>query len=188
MPDNIISRKLIEYAGVPLAAPSANISGKISTTTAGDLYDDFYDKVDYIIDGGKTLVGLESTIVRVIDDTIQILRPGTITIEDLKKITNNVILSSENLPSKNLKHYEINKKCILVYYSDNKKIIKKINELLKNYNNPLIICSDNNKNSFKHENIISYGNKSNLEEISSNLFHMLSKTNKEDFDSLFWSL
>ena len=75
MPSNKIANLLIEYAGVPIAAPSANISGSPSGTNINDIKDEFRDKVDYIIDGGDSKIGLESTVVRVINDTIYILRP-----------------------------------------------------------------------------------------------------------------
>ena len=75
MPSNEIAHDLIEMAGIPIAAPSANISGKPSGTIIDDIYDELNDKVDMIINGGETNIGLESTVIRVIDDKINILRP-----------------------------------------------------------------------------------------------------------------
>ena len=86
MPSNEIARKLISYSNTPIAAPSANVSGRPSGTNIFDIIDELGDKVDYIIDGGDTDIGIESTVVRVIDNNINILRPGYITKEDLETI------------------------------------------------------------------------------------------------------
>ena len=85
MPSNIIAKTLIEKANTPIAAPSANISGKPSGTNIKDIFDELNNKVDCIIDGGNTDIGLESTVVRVIDNKVKILRPGKITKEQLEK-------------------------------------------------------------------------------------------------------
>lgn len=86
MPSNGIALKLIEYSGVPIAAPSANISGKPSGTEIKDIISDFKDKVDYFIDDGPSKIGLASTIVKVIDGVPHILREGYITKEQINKV------------------------------------------------------------------------------------------------------
>ena len=73
--NNEIALKLIEYAGVPIAAPSANISGKPSGTSVEDIRAELESKVSAIIDGGETQIGLESTVVKVVDEVPVILRP-----------------------------------------------------------------------------------------------------------------
>ena len=78
MPDNIIARKLIEYANVPIATPSANISAKPSGTNIKTIMNDFKDKVDYYIDGGKSKIGIGSTIVKIENGYPLILREGSI--------------------------------------------------------------------------------------------------------------
>ena len=78
MPSGEIARKLVEYAGVPIATPSANISGKPSGTNLKDIMKDFEKKVDYFIDGGESKIGIASTIVKVIDNVPHILRQGSI--------------------------------------------------------------------------------------------------------------
>lgn len=79
MPNHEITQKLIKYAGCPIAAPSANISGKPSGTNIDSIISDFEDKVDYIIDNGESHFGVASTIVQVIDGKPNILREGSIT-------------------------------------------------------------------------------------------------------------
>ena len=75
MPSNKIANKIISAAGVPIAAPSANISGKPSGTRLKDIRDELESKVSVMIDGGETEVGLESTIVKVENNIPVILRP-----------------------------------------------------------------------------------------------------------------
>ena len=88
MPSNLIAKKLIEKSGVPIAAPSANISGEPSGTNLQEIMKYFEGKVDYCIDGGNSELGLASTIVQVIDDKPMILRQGSITLEQINKILN----------------------------------------------------------------------------------------------------
>ena len=71
MPDNIIAHDLIKLSKCPIAAPSANLSGKPSGTRVCDIFNEFNNKVSYIIDGGETKVGVESTVVKVIDDIVK---------------------------------------------------------------------------------------------------------------------
>ena len=85
MPENEIALKLIEYAGVPIATPSANISGKPSGTNLKDIIEDFDGKVDYFVDGGPSKIGLASTIVQVVNGVPRILRQGSITEEQIKQ-------------------------------------------------------------------------------------------------------
>lgn len=86
MPSGEIARKLIEYAGIPIATPSANISGKPSGTNIKDIQKDFEGKVDYFIDNGESKLGIPSTIVRVINNEVHILRQGSISMEQIKAI------------------------------------------------------------------------------------------------------
>jgi len=83
IPESEIARKLIEKAGVPVAAPSANTSGKPSPTRAEHVLEDLADKVEYIIDGGACRVGLESTVLDLTVTPPEILRPGGVTHEEL---------------------------------------------------------------------------------------------------------
>ena len=87
MPSHQIARALIAVADVPLAAPSANSSGRPSPTRAKHVYDDLKDKVGIILDGGPCSVGLESTVVDGLheDNNLRVLRPGGVTVEDIEK-------------------------------------------------------------------------------------------------------
>ncbi len=91
-PSHPIARRLIELSGVPIAAPSANTSGRPSPTKAEHVIEDMMGKVDMIIDGGDCEVGLESTIILLCGDEIKMLRPGGVTLSDLEKISDKVTL------------------------------------------------------------------------------------------------
>lgn len=89
-PENKIARRLIAAAGVPIAAPSANLSGKPSPTRAEHVRYDLDGKVDMILDGGDCTVGVESTIVKVDGDRLTLLRPGGITLDMLRTLFDDV--------------------------------------------------------------------------------------------------
>lgn len=86
MPSSAIAKKFIKLCGVPVAAPSANLSGSPSPTDAEHVIDDFYDKVSCILKGPGSRYGLESTVVDCTGKHPVILRPGVITLEELRKI------------------------------------------------------------------------------------------------------
>ena len=91
-PDSPVTREIIRLAGVPVAAPSANISGKPSTTTAEHVLHDHNGKIDAIVDGGPCRVGLESTIVDLTEYQPRLLRPGGITPEQLLEILGDLVV------------------------------------------------------------------------------------------------
>ena len=89
-PDHEACRVLLERAGIPIAAPSANISGRPSPTTAEDVYNDMNGRISYILDAGPCTIGVESTVVEVHDDKVIILRPGGITKAQLERVVSTV--------------------------------------------------------------------------------------------------
>ena len=91
-PDSSITREIIRLAGCPIAAPSANISGKPSTTTAEHVLHDHNGKIDAIVDGGACRVGLESTIVDLTEERPRLLRPGGITPEQLIEVLGDLVV------------------------------------------------------------------------------------------------
>ena len=91
-PDCDITRQIIRHAKVPVAAPSANISGKPSTTTAQHVYDDHAGKIPLIVDGGPCRVGVESTIVDLTEERPRLLRPGGITPEELIAVLGDLVV------------------------------------------------------------------------------------------------
>lgn len=91
-PDNGVTREIIRLAGVPIAAPSANISGKPSTTTAEHVLHDHQGKIAAVVDGGPCRVGVESTIVDLTEQRARLLRPGGITPEQLQEVLGELVV------------------------------------------------------------------------------------------------
>lgn len=100
LPSNEVARKLIRAAGCPVAAPSANLSGRPSPTTAEHVIADLDGRVDAIIVSGSCDVGIESTVVDVTGETPEILRPGIITAEDMERVLGKKVKLDPALTSK----------------------------------------------------------------------------------------
>lgn len=101
-PSNPIAQKIIDRCGLPLAAPSANLSGSPSPTNAQRVYEDMSGRIAAIVDGGESDVGVESTVITFENDGIRILRPGGISREDLLRVCDNVVIDegvAAKLPS-----------------------------------------------------------------------------------------
>lgn len=182
MPSNKIANRLIELSG-PIAAPSANISGRPSGTKASDIIEEFNDKVDIIIDGGSTKIGLESTVVKVINGVPTILRPGYVTLEDIKKvigkaIVHDKIINNEKVLSPGLKykHYAPESKCLLVFSDKEDKQIEYINQIIKP--DMIVIGYKEHKNKIKTDNYFVHGSINNYEEISHSIFSLLREADK----------
>lgn len=198
MPSNKIALELIEKSEVPIAAPSANISGKPSGTLILDIVDELKEKVEYIIDGGISNIGLESTVVKLNGDVVNILRPGAITPEDILDIGLKVKLDShifnevkvnESVESPGMKHrhYAPNVKTILVYSKDDKKAYDGICKIINENNNKKIgiLGFEENKNKYIGKNNITFfsiGSKYDLESIAQNIFTLLRKIDKYNLD------
>lgn len=125
MPNHKVAISIIRASGLPLAAPSANLSGKPSPTTAQHVFDDLNGKIPAIIDGGQCEYGVESTVVAVGGDTVRLLRPGAITVDDLKQVVSSVEVDdgvlapldeNEQVPSPGMKyqHYSPNARVVIV--------------------------------------------------------------------------
>lgn len=91
-PSHPVARAVIEAAGVPLAAPSANISGRPSPTTFAHTYEDLQGRVDAVLDGGDCPVGVESTVVTLCGDVPRLLRPGGVTEEQLRSVLGELLV------------------------------------------------------------------------------------------------
>ena len=187
IPDSIIASTLIKQAGCPVAAPSANISGRPSGTRVEDIVDEFHNKVDYIIDGGQTDVGIESTVVKVINNIPVILRPGKVTYEDIIKVIG-VCKLDENIfkkasdvvlsPGMKYKHYAPNANCLLISSSDNETLIKEVNEQV--IDNTIVIGFKELKDKIKCSEYYIHGSINNIDEISHNIFKLLRITDKKN--------
>ena len=184
MPSSEIALKLIELSKRPIAAPSANISGRPSPTEVERCIEDLNGKVDYIIGGESSDIGVESTIIDCTVNPPLVLRPGGITLEMLKEIDSNIEIDSalKSKPTENFKpkapgmkyrHYAP-KAHLKIIKGKNEKTIEIINEILENYiekgNDVAILTTDENLNKFNSGKVISLGSENNLNEIAKNLF------------------
>ncbi len=130
MPSHPVALSLIQKSGVPVAAPSANLSGSPSTTRAEHVIADLSGKVDYIIDGGACQVGLESTVLDLTGEVPQILRPGGVGIEALQAVLGEVryepaLKDSRQVPKSpgmKYRHYAPKAELFLVEASDRELI------------------------------------------------------------------
>lgn len=140
-PSNPVAAALIKCSGVPIAAPSANISGKPSPTTARDVMEDMNGKIECIIDGGSCSVGVESTILDASGERPVLLRPGGITVDMIKEICPELKIDSHVLksvapdeqpkcPGMKYKHYAPDAE-VTVIEGEMENVRSKINELLK---------------------------------------------------------
>ncbi len=192
IPDNIIARGIITFSGVPIAAPSANISGKPSGTNIQDIRKELEGKVSAIVDGGKTKIGLESTVVKVVNEIPVILRPGGVTPEDIDRVVGNVRIDSNvfgqseygeqiESPGMKYKHYSPSAKCRMVYSEVEMDQIFYLKKIIKEYKGNVVIIGFR-----EHENqlctskgrFINVGSKDNYEEIGRNIFSALRKADE----------
>lgn len=192
MPSNKIASELIRLCGVPVAAPSANLSGRPSPTDIKHVIDDLTGRVDIIIGGGKTNVGLESTVIDMTGKPT-ILRPGGITFEDLKSVLGEVYIDpaimkkpSDDLkpksPGMKYRHYSPRAEMLIVD-GDPANVVSKINELcsrsLEQGRKVGILASSQTIHMYKHGTALNLGDRENPETIAASLFDRL-----REFDDL----
>ena len=189
MPNSEIALKLIELAERPIAAPSANISGRPSPTEVERCVEDLNGRVDYIIGGESSDIGVESTIVDCTVNPPLVLRPGGITLEMLKEINPEIELDKAlkskpnddfkpKAPGMKYKHYAPNAH-LKIIKGKNEKTIEITNEIVENYiekgNDVAILTTNENLNKFNNGKVISLGSENDLKEIAKNLFEALRK-------------
>lgn len=189
MPDNIIAKAIITYSGVPIVASSANIFGRPSGTKIEDIRKEIEGKVSAIVDGGESNVGLESTVVKVINEIPVILRPGKITPEQIEKVSGKVIIDSnifekpkENTkvesPEMKYKYYAPNTKCKLFYAKDEKDLIFEINKQIRIFDKDVTVLGfeeHKDKINVPNERYIEVSKKDNIEEYAKNIYTDLRK-------------
>jgi L-threonylcarbamoyladenylate synthase len=99
VPDHPVAAALLLETGRPIAAPSANVSGRVSATTAAHVADGLQDKVDIILDGGAAPLGIESTVIGFDGDQAVLLRPGAIARQDIEAITGPLAAPGDTIQS-----------------------------------------------------------------------------------------
>ncbi len=197
-PSNPVAAAIIQSAGVPVAAPSANISGRPSPTRARHVIEDLSGRVDMIIDGGNAVIGLESTVVDVTGEIPLILRPGSVTRAMLERVVERVeidkALLKENSkitprsPGMKYRHYAPKGQITVVYGEDIKAIEwinNQVDELERKGNKPAIIATSEEKEKYKCNYVQEIGSINNQEEIAANLFKVLRKMDQEKVEFIF---
>ncbi|MGM7721863.1 L-threonylcarbamoyladenylate synthase [uncultured Metabacillus sp.] len=189
MPDHPIALSLIREADVPIAAPSANRSGKPSPTQASHVYHDLNGKISGIVDGGATGVGVESTVLDCSTAVPTILRPGGITKEQLEAIIGEVKIDqalveeghAPKSPGMKYTHYAPNAPVVVVKGSLEflQKVINKHQSEGKKVG---VLTTMENVNQLEADTIIPCGSRADLPSVAAQLYDGLRKFDKEDID------
>lgn len=188
-PSHPVARAIIRAAGLPIAAPSANSSGKPSPTRASHVEFDLNGKIDMIVDGGAAEWGLESTIVDVSGEVPMILRPGAVTKEMMEEVVGTVEIDPAILkkPAADLKpkapgmkytHYSPKAEVILVK-GETKAVVDEINRLaaedMAHGYKTGVMATEETKDLYKADIVLSLGSRERPEQIGANLFKFLRK-------------
>jgi len=189
VPSHPAANKLIRYASLPIAAPSANLSGRPSTTMASHVVADLYGKIDAIIDGGESDIGLESTIVMPDGNVIRMLRPGAITKEMIEALGFTVVLDkviTERLqgeerplaPGMMYRHYAPVAEVTLFEGDEDN-----VNAQLKKYVNTdtaVVLCYTEDKELCKCPNAYVIGSRNDLDNTAHRLFAILRELDEDE--------
>lgn len=193
-PIHPVANELIKISGLPIAAPSANSSGKPSPTTAQHVYDDMNGKIPLILDGGECDVGVESTVVKITENEIVLLRPGAVTVEMLKEICPNVSVAGavkEELkagqvplsPGMKYKHYAPQANLYLIddRYIDFIEFTKEKQET----ENCAIMCYNEEIKLLENKNLLPVGNKDDIKKQTHMLFNILREADKLGVETIY---
>lgn len=184
-PSHKVAQAFIAAADCPIAAPSANISGRPSPTRGQHVIEDMMGKVDAILIADESDVGLESTVIDMTSDTPTVLRPGGITVDDIKKVIGDVAVSPNatkpiipkevRSPGMKYKHYAPKGDMVIVRGSQ-RQIVDKINTAVKKLGGgtkTAILATDETMDQYHKGLIVSLGSRDNPAEMSHNLFDCL---------------
>lgn len=196
MPSHPIARDLIELSGVPIAAPSANLSGKPSPTTGDHVIEDLSGRVDYIIVGEQTNVGLESTVVDATGEIVIILRPGGVTKEALEAVVGPVktdpAIEADNMdklipksPGMKYTHYAPEAEVLLLQGTE-VAMVEMIQSMCERFVNSGkrvgIMTCDEHVEDYACGVVLSLGSKDELEKVARQLFGTLRAFDKHGVD------
>ena len=200
MPKHPLALALIEAAGTPVAAPSANLSGRPSTTTAAHVREDMEGRIDCIVDGGAVGVGLESTIVDVTGEKPMMLRPGYITKEMLEEVVGEVLLDPVIMaaqPEPNLKpkapgmkyrHYAPKAEMFLCEGSS-QAVVSYINQEAKKKRQEGkrlgVLATEQTREAYQADVVLSVGSREREESIARHLFEVLRKFHEAEVDVIY---
>lgn len=200
MPSNVIALEFIEAAGGYIAAPSANLSGRPSPTTAAHVAGDLSGRIEMIIDGGPCEIGLESTIVDLTGDTPMILRPGYISKEMLEEVVGKVTIDpaiigpmDENAhpkaPGMKYRHYAP-KGLLAIVSGDDDKVTEHINKCIEDGHNTgkrigVIAAAESIDKYTAADFCANAGSLNDEIEISSRLYGILRECDEREIDLIY---
>lgn len=180
-PDNTVTRQIIRLSGVPIAAPSANLSGKPSTTTAQHVLHDHDGKIAAVVDGGPCRVGVESTIVDLTEQRPRLLRPGGITPEQLMAVLGDLVIDKAvtaqidkdavvKAPGMKYRHYAPSEPVVIVSGSREKAA-----EYIHRHFEPgdRVLCFEEELPLYADCEPLSYGREADVNTLSAGLFAAL---------------
>ncbi|MEG1551077.1 MAG: L-threonylcarbamoyladenylate synthase [Oscillospiraceae bacterium] len=177
MPSHPVARAIIKASGVPLAAPSANISGSPSPTNAKYVFDDMNGKIPLIVDGGSSKVGVESTVITLVTNPPRVLRPGGITVSQLKSVLGEIAVDEAVLnklkdgekassPGMKYKHYAPKADITIVKGSLSQFLSK-----VKNDTDFVALCFEGEEDNF--DKCVTYGTQDDGNSQANRLFDAL---------------
>ena len=197
MPNHNVALALIRESNCPIAAPSANLAGKPSPTSAAHVLEDLDGRIDAVLDAGATYIGVESTVLDLTVEPPQILRPGGTPYEVLKEtlgkvVLNPVAVADRDLPIEKVrspgikhKHYAPSADVIVVE-GEVSAVVSKIGELINFYrqNNRKIgvLATDETVHYYRADVVKSLGSRSDLAVVARNLFRLLREFDLEEVD------
>ena len=192
-PDNAITREIIRRSGVPIAAPSANISGKPSTTTSQHVLHDHDGRIDAIVDGGPCRVGVESTIIDLTDEKPRLLRPGGITPEQLKEALGDLVIDRAvtgqvdkdtvvKAPGMKYRHYAPQAQVLIISGSREKAATYIHNHFRQE---DRVLCFEEELPLYTNCNPLSYGREDAASTLSAGLFAALRELDKPGIGRIF---
>ncbi len=193
-PAHPVARRLIELAGIPIAAPSANRSGKPSPTSSAHVAQDMDGRVSMILDGGESEIGLESTIVKLDGDRVTLLRPGGITYDALCMVCDNVTVADAVThqlaegerplsPGMKYRHYAPNAPVVLLNGDDERVLRFLQNEQATK--NCAILCYSEEVPYLNPRNLLPVGAKEDLSAQAKRLFSALREADATDAEIIY---
>jgi L-threonylcarbamoyladenylate synthase len=197
MPRNNVALALIRESGCPVAAPSANLAGKPSPTCAEHVLDDLGGRIDVVLDGGCTRVGVESTVLDLTVCPPEVLRPGGVSFEVLREVLDKVVLSAVAVADREVvlervrspgvrhKHYAPDAEVVVVE-GELAGIVGKVRELVKLYKGKGcrvgVLASDETCGGYGADVVRSVGSRGDLAGVARSLFRVLREFDVEKVD------
>lgn len=193
-PAHPVAHRLIELCGFPIAAPSANLSGKPSPTCASHVAQDMDGRVDMIIDGGESEVGLESTIVKIDGEHLTLLRPGGITYDALCMVCEHVTVADAVLhqlkegerplsPGMKYRHYAPTAPLVLL--KGDKDAVLAFLQKEQAQKHCAILCYNEEIAQLHQKNLFPVGAREDLGAQAHSLFHALRDADKSDAEIIY---